>query len=120
MFGFLGSKQETLSWPTLESEADLERAIEASKERPVVLFKHSTRCSISFMAKARLQDAKEADPPQIYYLDLLAHRDISNLIAERFDVVHQSPQVIVIKDGYAIYDASHGTINMRDLIKYSK
>jgi len=96
--------------------ADIE---ERSKERPVVIFKHSTSCGISAGAKHRL----ESDWPDIegdlefYYLDLLAYRPISNEIANRYGVRHESPQIIVIKDGKAIYNTSHHRISVGDLNK---
>jgi len=93
--------------------------VEQSNEQPVILFKHSTRCGISSAAKFRLESAWDfsADEAQLYYLDLLAYRPISNAITERFGVFHQSPQVIVISKGKAVYDSSHHSINVADLRK---
>ena len=91
-----------------------------SKEQPVVIFKHSTRCSISSMAFDRLRRAwKEGENVKPYYLDLIQYRDISNQIAERFGIMHQSPQVILLKDGKAIYDNSHMGISYQDLISHA-
>lgn len=81
-----------------------------------VLFKHSTRCSISMMAKKKFEldwDALPENTP-VYFLDLLSHRDISSAIAELFHVHHESPQLLLIKDGECIYDASHGEISADD------
>lgn len=79
-----------------------------------LIFKHSTRCSISMMAKRRFEmdwDSLPADMP-VYFLDLIQHRDISNKIAQDFSVHHESPQMLVIKDGECILDQSHGSISV--------
>ncbi len=99
-------------WQTLDSEAGLQAAIAQSSEKPVFLFKHSTTCGISLGAKTRLEEW-EIDPEQVsfYYLDLLSYRPISNKIAEVLNVVHQSPQVILLKDGKAIWSTTHHAIS---------
>jgi bacillithiol system protein YtxJ len=102
------------AWNILETDGDLDRLIERSQEVPCVIFKHSTRCSISHMARHRLFsdwniDADAAEP---YYLDLIAHRDLSNRIAQQFDVQHESPQVILIMSGKAVYHTSHNGITV--------
>lgn len=108
------SQQQGISdWKVLETEAQLAAAIEASHEKPVVLFKHSVTCGISAGAKHRLESAWDFDKEELdfYYLDLLAFRPISNKIAEDLGVIHQSPQIIVLRNGKAIFDASHHRIN---------
>lgn len=101
------------NWKTLDSEAQLDEIIKGSHERPAMIFKHSTTCGISAGAKHRLESNWDIDPEKMdfYYLDLLSYRPISNLIAEKLNVIHQSPQVILIKDGKAIYDTSHHAID---------
>lgn len=110
----LSSKEDGAStgWETLDSEAGLETAIAKSSEKPVFLFKHSTTCGISLGAKTRLEEWK-LDPEQVsfYYLDLLTYRPISNKIAEVLSVVHQSPQVILLKDGKAVWTTTHHAIS---------
>lgn len=93
---------------------------EQSKVTPVVIFKHSTRCVISRMV---LREFERSFPEKgsccLYFLDLLAYRDISNKIAATFQVFHQSPQLIVIKNGEAVYHASHNQIKanvIKDII----
>jgi len=100
-------------WKVLDDVAQLEQIIEDSHEKPVVLFKHSVSCGISSMIKHQLESSWEFDAAKLdfYYLDLLAHRPISNQIAEQFGVVHQSPQIIVIRNGHATFDTSHHAIN---------
>ena len=79
-----------------------------------LIFKHSTRCSISMMAKRRFEldwDTLPADMP-LYFLDLIKYRDLSNKIAQDFQVYHESPQLLLIKDGECILDQSHGGISV--------
>jgi bacillithiol system protein YtxJ len=81
-----------------------------------ILFKHSTRCSISLMAKKKFEYEWDALPEDtsIYFLDLIKHRQISNTIAEMFEVHHESPQLLVIKDGECIYESSHSEISAEE------
>lgn len=116
IFGNNDSKNTShsaLAWNDLTQPQQLDAIAEESKSQPVLIFKHSTRCSISRMALKNFEreysiSVGDAKP---YYLDLLEHRDISNEIASRFGVTHQSPQLIIIKDGAAIYNASHSDID---------
>ena len=87
--------------------------VSESAEKPVLLFKHSTRCAISRMVLKQFErDYNLEDTVIPYFLDLLQHRDISNEIANRFEVQHQSPQVILIKEGKAVYNTSHESIDV--------
>lgn len=104
-----------MNWKKLESEQDLEQAIEESKDSPVMLFKHSTTCSISSTVLSRLERKWDLDIPA-YFLDLRAHRDISQAIAERFDIRHESPQALLIADGKCQFHESHMGITV-DAIK---
>lgn len=106
-------------WMYLE-ETPLDEIEKISFEKPVAIFKHSTRCSVSRMAWNQFSNQFdiEFEKMELYFLDLLAYRSISNEVAERFGVVHQSPQLIVIKDGKAVYDASHSDIDAQDLKNY--
>lgn len=105
-----------MNWIPLKSEDELFGIIEKSESRPQVIFKHSTRCSISSMAKSRLERSPFPQQADFYFLDLIAHRNISNKIAEEFGVAHESPQILVIKNGACMYDESHGAITMTDLM----
>jgi bacillithiol system protein YtxJ len=104
-----------MNWIELTNEQQLEQIKELSKDKAVVIFKHSTRCSISTMAKGRLDRETPLADHQFYYLDLLSYRPISNKIAEDFHVFHQSPQILVIKNGECIYEESHNGISMDDI-----
>ncbi len=94
----------------------IEEIKQSSFDRPVMIFKHSTTCSISSMAKLRVEDQwEDADFDQVYYLDLHRHRNISNAIAKEFSVYHESPQLLVIKDGECILDSSHLAITLEEV-----
>jgi len=108
-----------MNWIPLTTEQQLTEIREASAAKPVVIFKHSTRCSISAVAKSRLERAAAPQEISFYYLDLIRFRDISNRIAADFDVPHESPQVLLIRNGECIYDESHSGITMDDLVSKS-
>ena len=105
-----------MNWIPLISEDELFAIIEKSKSKPQVIFKHSTRCSISTMAKSRLERSPFPSQADFYCLDILAHRNISNKIAEEFGIAHESPQILIIKNGACTYDESHLAITMSDLM----
>ena len=109
-----------MSWNRLDSFAGVGAIVTASAKRPQLIFKHSTRCSISAAAKYRLESENQAlsQDFDLHYLDLLTYRDISRLVADRFDVEHQSPQVIVVQNGRAVYTASHYDIEPAELIAW--
>jgi bacillithiol system protein YtxJ len=104
-----------MKWNQLTESGQLALIKELSFTRSQVIFKHSTRCSISSMALNRLE--REAAPAQVdfYYLDLLQYRNISNEVAELFSVQHESPQILLIKNGECIYDESHQGITMQEI-----
>ena len=108
-----------MTWLKLEDYSTLEDITEKSKDTPQVIFKHSTRCSISSMAKSRLERSAPPGHIDFYYLDLIAHRDISSKISDQFNVYHESPQVLLIKDGKCIYDESHSGISMEEIITHA-
>ena len=107
-----------MNWNKLNSTETLKKINELSEETTVLIFKHSTRCSISSMALDRLErNWKESETKNIkpYYLDLIAHRDLSNRISEMYHIPHESPQALLISKGKCIYDASHSDISYKDL-----
>lgn len=107
-----------MNWNQLTTEQQLDEIIVTSAEKPVVIFKHSTRCSISSTALSRLERAWDAEQTLAFYLDLIAYRPISGMIAEKFDLEHQSPQILVIDNGKCTYSATHWDISMEDLKPY--
>jgi bacillithiol system protein YtxJ len=115
-----GEAQSAMNWVQLTNLTQLEDIVGLSNEKPIAIFKHSTRCSISRMALKQFErEFDSADKITPYFLDLLLHRDISNEIASRFGVIHQSPQLIVIKEGKSVYDASHSDIQADDLKQFA-
>jgi len=106
-------------WNQLTDLGQLKEIMELSFEKPVLIFKHSTRCSISKMALNQFEsDYDLKDKIELYYLDLIEYRLISNEVANVFGVVHQSPQILLIRDGKAIFNASHESIDALQLEKF--
>lgn len=115
IFGKKEEQDQTKTlWRKLESMKDLDAAVERSFQQKVLIFKHSTRCFISkTVLKSFEKQMENSDKEQTYYfLDLIANRDISNEIESRFDVTHQSPQLIALENGKAIFNASHQSIDL--------
>ncbi|MBI3220248.1 MAG: bacillithiol system redox-active protein YtxJ [Bacteroidetes bacterium] len=108
-----------MNWIPLTQVDQISDIIQSSKQKPVLVFKHSTTCSISNTSLNRLErNWKPEDMPvDAYYLDLLSYRAISNQIADQFQVEHQSPQVLIIQNGQSIYNASHFDIDYTELKK---
>jgi bacillithiol system protein YtxJ len=104
-----------MTWIPLTDNDKIDVIKEASFEKPQLIFKHSTRCSISSMAKNRLDRSEQPEGITFHYLDLINHRSISNNIAEIFNVAHESPQVLLIKNGECVYDESHSGISMDEI-----
>ncbi|HEY5463456.1 MAG TPA: bacillithiol system redox-active protein YtxJ [Hanamia sp.] len=104
-----------MNWIILEEEKQLDEIINNSVTIPQVIFKHSTRCASSAMAKNRLDKNSAPDGINFYFLDLIKHRDLSNKIADYFSVAHQSPQVLVIHNGKSIYNESHSSITFDEI-----
>jgi bacillithiol system protein YtxJ len=112
-----------MDWIQLNDISQLNEIVKASEDKPVLIFKHSTRCSISSSALNRVErswsdKADKAVTP--YYLDLISYRDVSGQIAHKFDVEHQSPQVLLISKGKSIYDASHMDINLPEIVSQAE
>ncbi|QSE97891.1 bacillithiol system redox-active protein YtxJ [Fulvivirga lutea] len=107
-----------MNWNHLTSEDQLKAAINESEETPVLIFKHSTRCSISSMALNRLERSwSESEGIKPYYLDLIQFRSLSNQIASQLNVEHQSPQAILIKNKAVVHHSSHMGISYSDISK---
>ncbi len=106
-----------MNWIPLTDLNQLETIKDLSFSTPQVILKHSTTCSISKMALARMERSEAPDSIQFYYLDLLNYRPISNAIAENFNVYHESRQILLIKNGEFTYDESHGGIQMEEIVE---
>jgi bacillithiol system protein YtxJ len=108
-----------MNWKKLTESAQIEEIKELSKTKPVLIFKHSTRCAVSSMSLDRLlRNWKTEDGEKVvpYFLDLIAFRSLSNQIEEIFGVPHESPQVILIRNGQAVYDNSHYGISYPEIM----
>ena len=106
-----------MNWFPLTNIEQIEMIKKASFSKPQLIFKHSTTCSISRMAHSRFERADAPTSIDFYYLDLLNYRSISNAIAETFQVHHESPQILLIKNGECTYEESHYGIMMDDVIE---
>jgi bacillithiol system protein YtxJ len=109
-----------MHWIHLTDEEQLKQIISRSQEKPQVIFKHSTRCSISSVALQRLQKVSQPANIDFYFLDLLSYRSLSNKVAHQFHVQHESPQVLVIKDGHCVYEESHMGISMNEIVQHAQ
>ena len=107
-----------MHWNPLTDVHQLDEIVEISQNQPVVIFKHSTRCSISSTALSRFERAWGDTENAAFYLDLIAYRPISLEIAEKFGIQHQSPQVLVINKGACTYSATHWDISVDELKPY--
>ena len=115
---FARNKSNKMDWINLNSIEQLTEINQKSKDKTQIIFKHSTRCSVSIFAKRILMDEysteiqKNAD---VYYLDLIAFRGVSDSIANRYNVVHESPQILVINNGECTFNASHSDVSFKSV-----
>jgi len=120
LFGSSEPKEEKiLPWIALNSIDQLDTIAEQSQGKTQLIFKHSTRCGISRMVMNQFVAAYDLDlNADLYYLDLLSYREVSNEVGYKFQVMHESPQLLVIRNGVVVEHASHGGINDMDLEKF--
>lgn len=107
-----------MNWNQLLSTGQVDQLLTENVERTSLIFKHSTRCSISATALDRLQrkwKLEEVKNLDTYFLDLIQYREVSNYLAEKLNIQHQSPQVLIVKDGRCIYNESHFGINYEEI-----
>ena len=114
--GLFSKSSSNIEWYHLEEMGQLDNILEASKDKPQMIFKHSTRCGVSSMVKSKL-DGEWGHNEKIipWHLDLLRHRNISNEIAERFGIHHESPQIILLVNGEVKQYISHDSLSAKDL-----
>lgn len=120
-----GNKEKTekekkeLPWIQLESIDQLDTIAKNSKNKPQVIYKHSSTCGISRMVLNMFTESYNMDLDiDLYFLTIQHHRDVSNRIEDKFDVRHESPQLLVIKKGEVVFHTSHGAISDTDFTKY--
>ncbi len=107
-----------MNWNKITSSEDIVRLKSESDNQAVLIFKHSTRCSISSTALSRLERSWSTNNITPYFLDLINHRDLSNQIASEFNVMHESPQILLIQKGKCIYNNSHLGIRFEDIVSH--
>ncbi|MBR9921127.1 MAG: bacillithiol system redox-active protein YtxJ [Bacteroidetes bacterium] len=105
------------NWTSLTELDDIRALDELSAQKPCLIYKHSTRCAISSLAKTRLEGGWKLDESEVesYYLDLITYRPVSNYIADHYGIQHESPQVLIISEGRCIYNSSHLGISAREI-----
>lgn len=120
IFGSSEAKEEkVLPWQSLTDVSQLDEIEKRSIGKTQVIFKHSTRCGISSMVMNQFVSMYDVDVNvDLYYLDLLSYREVSNEVGYKFQVMHQSPQLLIIKNGATVTHASHGGINEIDLNRF--
>ena len=112
--GERSGETEALPWIEMNSSEDLSKAINESQQETVAIFKHSTRCGVSRMVLKMFEsDLKKLDfeNTKFYFLDLIAHREVSNEIADKLNVRHESPQLIVLRNNEVVHHSSHQSIS---------
>ena len=106
-----------MNWIALDQEAQLALLITESFQKDQVIFKHSTRCGISRIALQRLERSEAPENVTFFFLDLLQHRSLSSLVSAQFRVPHESPQLLLIRNGECVYSESHMDISMPELTR---
>lgn len=108
-----------MNWETLVEMRQIDEIKNLSQEIPVVIYKHSSRCSTSGMVLNRLERSWKEEDAKVFkpfFLDLITYRNISNAIADTFDVEHESPQILIIDKGNAVFHGSHFEINYQGIL----
>ncbi|TXD49335.1 bacillithiol system redox-active protein YtxJ [Polaribacter sp. IC073] len=113
-------KKSFLNWLPLTSLEQLETIKEKSNTEAILIFKHSTRCGISSMVIKQFEKlfTEEHQNLKVYYLDLLNYRNVSDEVGAKFHVMHQSPQLIVVRNGVSVHDAAHNDITQTNLSRF--
>lgn len=106
-----------IPWKYLETIADLDEIDTTSQTKFALIFKHSTTCGISRMILRDFENEYDFSEEnfQPFFLDLRKNRDVSNTVAEKYNVIHESPQVLLIKNGKSVFDTSHGRISVEKI-----
>jgi bacillithiol system protein YtxJ len=122
LFGSTSTQKEKkiLPWIQLNSLSQLDDIVDASKVKPQLIFKYSTRCGVSRMVLNQFESSYDfyENDFDLYFLDLISYRQVSNEVGYRFQVLHESPQLLVVKKGLTVAHASHGQINEVDLNQF--
>jgi len=108
-----------MHWIHLTDQGQLQKIIVRSQEKPQVIFKYNNHCYLSETILNKLQKNCCPDHIDFHFLDLVSHEDISTKVAETFHVTHQSPQILVIKDGECIFQDSHSDISLEQIMEHA-
>jgi bacillithiol system protein YtxJ len=108
-----------MDWKYITSPDDLDAIDARSQNQDVMIYKHSTRCGVCTTALGRIERKWSDNGIAAYFIDLLRYRNVSNAIAERYSVMHESPQVLLIRKGKCIYTTSHLSIDVDEIEKAS-
>lgn len=103
----MSSSPATRTFTPLSTPDQFDALLAASADHPVVIFKHSPTCGTSAMAYDELSDLLEGDGADVHLLDVLRSRPLSQAVAARLGVRHESPQVLILKDGAVRWQGSH-------------
>ena len=107
-----------MKWIEINSSDELEQYLNtADKSQPFIIFKHSTRCSVSRMSK-QLFEGEWKNNKEVYLINVVENRQASNSVAAKFGIQHESPQILVIRNDKCIYDASHSMIDANTVSEY--
>jgi len=110
------NSEPKVNWKKLTKVQELDQLEQISNKVPLLIFKHSTRCGISAMALNRFErDYTSEANFEPYYLDLILYREVSDTIANKYGVVHESPQALLMINGKVVYSSSHNGINFKEL-----
>lgn len=106
------ARKAAIPWIPLVNNEQLEQIKLGSAHKPQFIYKHSTTCGISSMVLRVLEGTLDASEPaaDFFFLDLQRHRELSRAVAAEFRVRHESPQLLIVKDGKVRMAASHGAI----------
>ncbi|MDR8394276.1 bacillithiol system redox-active protein YtxJ [Aliifodinibius sp. S!AR15-10] len=110
--------EQSKIWNPISGTENIDAILRASSEKPQIIYKHSHRCSVCILAKEELEGIADQvlDSTDLYMINVIHQRDLSNAIASTFDVRHESPQVIIIKDGEVAWKGSHWAIKGKDIL----
>lgn len=105
-------------WQKISQTSHVDSIIESSSERPQLIYKHSHRCSVCFVAKGDLEQSSEEilDHADMHFVNVVHHREASDYIASELDIRHESPQVILVDQGDVVWHASHGSIEAEKML----
>ena len=99
----------------LSTRADADAMLEASRDAPVYLLKHSIACPISARGQMEFVGLEGDGDPPLYAVVVQYARDVSDYLAGTLGVQHETPQAVLIQDGRAVDVKNHGEIRLADL-----